>query len=197
MAQGAVASAEATYDRRLRTLEQRIAVLRNPGSGARTAGLGELVLFEHLVVVTSGTGSRSIELAGLDVRFEMGQKNHSIYLIDATGQVHRAKYPHHPPVADPLVQRFDEDEVRDFAVSIQNAVARENSFRARIPQQVKQAEAELAEARADTSALDAAREHLVRAQERNRQDPHRKAAAAALEEARKDWESLTGRIPPV
>ncbi|KYK17332.1 MULTISPECIES: hypothetical protein [Streptomyces] len=83
------------------------------------AGLGELVLFRHVLMVTSGPGTRSIGLAGLDARFDPGKVNHSIYLTDATGRVHRAKYPHLHPATDDQ-QRFDEEAVRDFTVAIPN-----------------------------------------------------------------------------
>ncbi|MET9720316.1 hypothetical protein ABZZ46_33635 [Streptomyces rochei] len=188
-------SAQSTYERRLRQLEQQIARLRNPGAGERLSGLGELVLFRHVLMVTSGPGTRSIELAGLDARFDLGKTNHSIYLTAATGRVHRAKYPHLLPATDDQ-QRFDEEAVRDFTVAIQNAVADENSFRARLPQQIAAAEEALEEARADTRAQEAARDRLTQVRQRNRQDPHRKAADSKLEEALKDWENLTGRVPP-
>lgn len=195
VARGALTSAQADYERRLHQLEQQITRLRNPGTGERLDGLGELVLFKHLILVTSSTGTRSIPLAGLDARFDTGQRNHSIYLTEATGRVHRAKYPHFLTVMDDQ-QEFDEDAVRDFAVAIQNAIADENTFRARVPTQLKKAEKELEDTRADTRAQEAARERLAQVRQRNRQDPHRKAADAELEEALKDWETLTGRIPP-
>ncbi|MHC3455722.1 hypothetical protein [Streptomyces prasinus] len=176
-------------------MEQQIARLRNPGIGERLDDLGELALFKHFIVVTSTTGTRSIPLDGLDVRFETGQINHSIYLTEATGRVHRAKYPHLLPAMDDQ-QKFDEDAVRDFAVAIQNAVADENTFRARLPTQLKKVEKELEDARVDTRAQEAARKRLAQVRQRNRQDPQRKAADVALDEALKDWETLTGRIPP-
>jgi multidrug efflux pump subunit AcrA (membrane-fusion protein) len=86
--------------------------------------------------------------------------------------------------------------VRDFTVTVQNAIAEERSFRARLPGRLKEAEAELAELRADTGAVDTARERLARLRELNRRDPRREAARAALEEAREDWRKLTGRLPP-
>ncbi|MEU9979559.1 hypothetical protein [Streptomyces sp. NPDC051014] len=195
-AQDALASAEAGHERRLRALEHKIAGLRSPGSGARIDGLGELVLFTHLVMVRSDTTTHPIELAGLDARFELGQQNYSVYLTDAAGHVHRAKYPHRPAPDALLAERFDEDRVRDFVVAIQNAAARENSFRARIPEQLQTFESELAAARADTSVQDAARERLGAVRERNSGDPHRKAADAALGDALKAWEELTGHRPP-
>lgn len=188
-------SAQAAYERRLRQLEQQIARLRNPGTGERLDSLGELVLFQHVLVVTSGPGTRSIELAGLDARFDTGQTNHSIYLTDVAGRVHRAKYPHHQP-AMPDQQRFDEEAVRDFTVAVQNAVANENSLHTRIPRQLTQAEQKLKEARADTRAQEVARKEVTLVRQRNRQEPHRKVADSELEDALQNWKALTGRIPP-
>lgn len=138
----ALTSAQAAHEQKLRQLEQQIARLRNPGTGERLAGLGELVLFQHVLVVTSGPGTRSIALAGLDARFDTGQTNHSIYLTEVTGRVHRAKYPHLHPATDDQ-QRFDEEAVRDFTVAIQNAIADENNLRARLPRQLTQANLDL------------------------------------------------------
>ncbi|MEH0612353.1 hypothetical protein [Streptomyces scabiei] len=194
-AQAELTSARAAYEGNLRGLEQQIARLRNPGAGERLGNLGELVLFQHILVVTSGPATRSIELAGLDARFDTGRTNHSIYLTDTAGRVHRAKYPHASPAADDQ-QRFDEEAVRDFTVAIQNAVADENSFRARIPHQLRQVEQQLEEARADTHTQEAARKKLARVRQRNRQDPHRKAADSELQEALQDWKTLTGHLPP-
>lgn len=194
-AQAALTSALAAYERRLRQLEQQTARLRNPGAGGRLSSLGELVLFQHALMVTSGPAARSIELAGLDARFDTGRMNHSIYLTDASGRVHRAKYPHLLPATDDD-QRFDEEAVRDFTVAIQNAVADENSFRARTPHQLSRFAEELEEARADTHAQEEARKQLARVRRRNRQDPHRKIADSELEEALQDWKALTGHLPP-
>ncbi|MEU7489594.1 hypothetical protein [Streptomyces sp. NPDC042319] len=195
-ARSELAAHRASYDKKLDALEQRIAALRNPGTGERLARLGDVTLFEHLLTVEDEAGTHTIPLAGLAVRFDPGQRNHSIYLTRANGQLIRAKYPHHPPPADEHDQRFDEDQVRDFAVDIENAVARENSFRARIPQQLAQAQKDLARARKDTTAQDEASERLSQVEARHRDDPRRKEAHAALENARERWKDLTGHLPP-
>lgn len=190
-----VTSADAAFEAHLHRLEQRLAGLRRPGSGARLGSLGELVLFERVVMVNSAVGSRSVELAGLDVRFEAGQQVHSIYLTDATGRVHRAKFSLQAP-ADSDQEYFDEVTVGDFAVLIQNAVADENVAVARRPRQIKKTEKELGEAREDTRARDAARDRLRETRQRNRHDPQRKSAESELETAQRAWEGLTGRVPP-
>jgi hypothetical protein len=189
-------SAQTDYERTLRQLEQRIARLRNPGAGERLGGLGELILFQHVLVVASGTSARAMELAGLDARFDTGKTHHSIYLIEATGRVHRATYRHLVPESTDDLPQFDEEAVRDFAVAIQNAAADENSFRARIACDLQQAQQELKEARADTCAQEAARHRLAQVRQRNREDPHRRAVESELEGALEDWKNLTGCKPP-
>ncbi|MFB6876325.1 hypothetical protein [Streptomyces sp. NPDC056323] len=191
-----VDSAEKTREERLRRLDQRIASLSSPGRGERIEALGELALFQHVLVVQSPSGTRSIALAGMEVRFEPGQKNYSVYCTDADGHVYRAKYPHLPSSPESDEQLFDEDQVRDFAVTIQNTVAQENVFRARLPRQLKEAESKWEEAQTDTSELDAARERLQKLRQRNGTDPRGEKAEARLAEASRDWERLTGRVPP-
>ncbi|MDT0438679.1 MULTISPECIES: hypothetical protein [Streptomyces] len=194
-AQAQLTSAKADYDRRLDQLAQKIAALRNPGTGERLGSLGELALFRHALVVTSSTDTRSIALADLDVSFDKEERIYSIYITQVTGHRHRVKYPHfRAPLDDqPL---FDHEAVSDFVIAIQNAVADENNTRARIPHQLKEAERELEDARADTRAQEAARRRLAQVRQRNRQDPDREAAEDELERARLAWKKLTGRMPP-
>jgi hypothetical protein len=189
-------SAEAAHDHRLRALEQSVAHLRSPGSGARIDGLGELTLYTHRVVIQNGAKTRSVDLAGLDAEFDPGKPNHSVYITDATGHVHRARYQHVPTSDSSPDQLFDEDRIRDFVVAIQNAAARENTFRSRLPEQLHQAEKELASTQTDTRAQDTARERLERIRESNARDPRRQAVEAALQDALDTWEELTGRRPP-
>ncbi|MFF5974039.1 hypothetical protein ACFY7C_21185 [Streptomyces sp. NPDC012769] len=189
-------AAEKAREERLRRLDQRIASLSSPGRGERVEALGELVLFQHVLVVQSPSRTRAISLAGMKVRFEPGQRNHSVYCTDADGHVYRAKYPHLPSPSESDEELFDEDRVRDFAVTIENTVAQENIFRARLPRQLKDAKRKWEEAQADSSELDAARERLQKLRQRNGSDPRGEAAEARLAEASRDWERLTGRVPP-
>ncbi|WP_406300818.1 hypothetical protein OG948_57365 (plasmid) [Embleya sp. NBC_00888] len=93
------------------------------------------------------------------------------------------------------VQFFDEDRVRDFAVEIQNAVADENDFRSHLPAWLEQRQEELAEARQDTTSLDAARRRLSQVLARQSRDPRRKEALDELSGACDRWQELTGRRP--
>ncbi|MGW4698953.1 hypothetical protein [Streptomyces sp. NPDC004285] len=195
-ASAAVTAAEKARGERLHRLEDRVAALSSPGRGERVAALGELELFQHVLQVVSPSGVRSFALAGLKVRFELGQVNYSVYCADADGHVHRAKYLHRAPVPDSDAELFNEDQVRDFAVTIENTVARENTFRTRLPRQLKEAESKWEEVRADTSEQDAARQRLQNIRQRNRTDPRHEAVEARVKEAAQEWERLTGRIPP-
>lgn len=193
-------SESAEHERGLRVLEQKVTALRTPRLGPRLKEpIGELVLHEHALVVSSRAGS--IPLAGLTARFESGRQTHSIYLTQPDGRVHRAKYPHLPlPVsADGVAdgpKPFDEEQVRDFAVEIQNAVADEDVFRSHREERLARAQEELAASKEDTASLDAAREHLSQVLDRQGRDPRRKAALAELEAASERWQALTGRTPP-
>ncbi|MGW2305875.1 hypothetical protein [Streptomyces sp. NPDC001809] len=189
-------AAEKAREDRLRRMDQQIAALNSPGRGERVEALGELVLYRHVLLVQSLSVTRSIDLAGMEVRFESGRKNYSVYCTDADGHVYRAKYPHLPSSPESDEQLFDEDQVRDFAVTIQNTVAQENIFRARLPRQLREAESKWEEAQADTGELAAAQERLHKLRQRNGTDPQGQAAEARLAEASQDWERLTGRVPP-
>ncbi|MFE6384618.1 hypothetical protein [Streptomyces roseolus] len=191
-----VDTAEKAREERLRRLDQRVASLSSPGRGERVEALGELVLFQHVLVVPSPSGTRDIALAGMEVRFEPGQKNHSVYCTDADGHVYRAKYPHVASLPESSERLFEEDQVRDFAVTVQNTAAQENIFRARLPRELEQAESKWEEAQADTSEVDAARERLQKVRQRNGIDPRNEKAEARLAQASQDWERLTGRVPP-
>ncbi|WP_328335886.1 MULTISPECIES: hypothetical protein [unclassified Streptomyces] len=195
-------SESAGHEQGLRVLEQKVTALRTPGLGPRLQEpVGELVLHEHALLVSSRTGS--IPLAGLTVRFESGRQTHSIYLTQPDGRVHRAKYPHLPPPvsvsadgAEDATKPFDEEQVRDFAVEIQNAVADEDVFRSHRKERLARAQEELAASKEDTASLDAAREHLSQVLDRQSRDPRRKAALAELKAASERWQALTGRPPP-
>lgn len=187
----------ARYDRRVKELERAVMSLREPGLGKRlTAPFGELALYQHAVVAL---GPGAIPLAGLQARFESGRQILSVYLTTPEGRVHRAKYPHRPEPA-PADERehvrfFDEDQVRDFAVTIQNAVADENVFVSGLPARLERKLEELAEAQQDIARLEAALQHMRRVLAHQSRDPRRKQALLELSGACDRWQELTGRRP--
>lgn len=191
----------AKHGQRVAELEQKVAHLQEPGLGTHLKQFGELTLHEHAVVAVPSNGRPVpvIPLAGLHVRVESGERIHSLYLTHPEAGVHRATYPYRPaPSADAAqsTQLFDEEQVRDFEVEIQNAAVIENRFRSNLAAQLDQVREELAEARQDTGQLDAARQRLAEMIDRNHNNPRRKEALAELEAARDRWQNLTQRRPP-
>ncbi|QNS02167.1 hypothetical protein [Streptomyces xanthii] len=195
-ARRAVTAAESIQERRLQELEHRRTRLRHPGSGEQVGVLGSLTLFQHRLMVKSDSGIASVELVQMEVHFSTDHMYHHVYCINSGGQSLQAKYRHLPPAPETQEQCFDEGTVRDFVRDIQKAVTRENSFREQLPSQLKAVESEREAVEKDTGAADAAREQLEETRERNRQDPRGRVLEEKLEEALKDWEELTGRVPP-
>lgn len=195
-ARRAVTAAEAGRKSRLQELDQQRTRLRHPGSGEQVGALGALTLFQHRLMAKADSEINSAELAQMEVHFTTDHTYHYIYCINSGGQSLQAKYRHLPPAPETGEQRFDEGTVRDFARDIQRAIARENSFREELPSRLKAVESEQEAVENDTSATDAARAHLEEIRERHRQDPHREVLEQKLAAALKDWEKLTGRVPP-
>ncbi len=99
---------------------------------------------------------------------------HSLYLTKPDGGGDRAKFPHRPdPAVDPegSVRLFDEEEVRDFEMKINEAAVEEKAFRAGLAEQLAGKREELAEARKDITGLSAAEQRQADVRDRNRTDP--------------------------
>ncbi|MGW4197604.1 hypothetical protein [Streptomyces sp. NPDC005004] len=197
-ARSELAEQERRYKNEVRTRERLIATLNNPGTGKRLAGLGEVALYEHVVVAKDASGVRhTLPLAGLGVELDRGEESYHLYLVRADKQRVRVDYPRLGADPDDTEQpRFTEKRVRDFADGVQNAAAQENTFRARLPERLKETEAELDRVRADTAARERARERLARVRKRNEANPHLHDAREELETERRKWRALTGKMPP-
>lgn len=185
------------HEQRLDKLERDVALLYDPGHGTELGRLGDLVLYEH--AVAASLESRLLPLHGLRARFDRGDRVHSLYLTKPDGGGDRAKFPHRPdPTAGPenSVRLFDEEEVRDFEMKINDAAAEERMFRAGLAEQLTGKREELAEARKDTTRLKAAEQTQADVKNRNRTDPRRQEALANLAAARSRWQDLTARQPP-
>ncbi|MFD0278984.1 hypothetical protein ACFVHB_34450 [Kitasatospora sp. NPDC127111] len=172
----------AAHRQRVRAAQRHLDRLGDPGSGAVLVRFGGAALHEH-VVAFDGT---SIPLAGLRVRDEHSGGTSHLYLTRPDGRVHHETYAH---------GEHAEDDVRRFAVRVQNAAADENDFRERRTVMIAAAEADLDAARADTTARDRAREELAEITERHRLDTRLKAARAELAAARDHWHRTSGRRP--
>ncbi|MEV1092202.1 hypothetical protein [Streptomyces microflavus] len=196
-AAGQVKAEYEKYEQRVGRLEREVALLRDPGRGTELGRLGGLVLYEH--AVAASLEGRLLPLHGLRARFDRGDRVHSLYLTKPDGGGDRAKFPHRPdPAASPQdsVRLFDEEEVRDFEMTINEAAAEEKVFRAGLAEQLAGKREELAEARKDTTPLKAAEQSHADVRDRNRTDFRRQEALADLTTARSRWQDLTGRQPP-
>ncbi|MFD4175209.1 hypothetical protein [Streptomyces anulatus] len=196
-AAGQVKEEREKHQQRISRLERKVALLQDPGQGTELGRLGGLVLYEH--AVTASPEGRLLPLHRLRARFDRGDRVHSLYLTKPDGGGDRAKFPHRPdPAAGPdeSTRLFDEEEVRDFEMKINEAAAQEKTFRAGLADQLAKAREELAEARKDTTRLKAAEQSRADVMDRNRTDPRRKEALADLTAERNAWQDLTGCRPP-
>lgn len=167
---------------RVRSVERRMAGLRRPGRGDVVAVLGDVTVHEHAVLV----GDQEIPLAGLKVRLDHAQHQHFLYLTRPGGRSALRRYAR---------DEHAEEEVRRFAVRLEDAVADENAFRIRVAAELEQAREDLERARADTGAQDAARARVAEVEERQRRDTRPQQARRDLLAACDRWEELTGRRP--
>jgi hypothetical protein len=180
-AKGKVRGEETRYRERIRSAEQRLKELRNPGRGEQQQTLGELTLHQHVL----RHRSEDIPLAGLKVRFESSRHKYYIKVTRPNGRVRDVHYPRTQP----------EDAVRRFAVRIENAVADENDLLTRRKGLIADAETELTHARAGTLSKEAALEALARLTARQSADDRLPAARAELDAARGRWHAETGHLP--
>lgn len=166
----------------VRSIEREIHHLRHPGRGQEVAELGGLTLHQHAVI----KDDREIPLQGLAIHLEHAQQQDFIHLTPTDGDPCHTSYLH---------AEHDADDVRRFAVQLENAVAEERSHRARTDKLITQKQGELARSRADTSLHDEARAHLTEVTSRQRQDPRPHAAQSELNAAHDRWHKLTGKRP--
>ncbi|MFH9118444.1 hypothetical protein [Streptomyces globisporus] len=196
-AAGQVKTEHEKHEQRIGRLEREVALLQNPGQGTELARLGGLVLYEH--AVAASPEGRVLPLHGLRARFDRGDRVHSLYLTKPNGGGDRAKFPHRPdPATSPQdsVRLFDEEEVRDFEMKINEAAAQEKAFRAGLAEQLAGKQEELAGARKDTTRLTAAEQSHTDVRDHIRTDPRRQKALANLTATRSQWQDITGRWPP-
>jgi hypothetical protein len=128
----------------IRSIEREIHNLHHPGRGQEVAELGGLTIHQHAVV----KDDREIPLEGLKIHLEHAQHQDFIHLTPTDGDACHESY---------LRAEHDADDVRRFAMQLENAVAEERSHHARTAKLITQKQGELAQARADTSLHDEAR----------------------------------------
>lgn len=110
----------------------------------------------------------------------------SHYLTQPSGKVRYESYPR---------EEHEEEEVRRFAVRIENEVAEENTFRRQLKRLIAEAEVELGEAQNDTESHEAARLRLAEVSKQQQKDKRVAEARSELEAARERWHAVSGRRP--
>lgn len=181
-ARNSLQAAETRHRESVRARQRRIAALLAPGPGSLERRLGGLALHTHVL----RAGTEEIRLDGLRVRFEGSAKFHYIYLTRAGGKVSKHEY---------APELHEEDEVRGFAVDIENAVVTETERLAKYKDEMERLKEELQQAIDDTTEQDSARERLDQVTQEQQQDDRIEQARLELEQARDRWQSLTGRRP--
>ncbi|MFI6729955.1 hypothetical protein NRF20_01630 [Streptomyces sp. R-74717] len=179
-----VKRAEWAYRRRIRQVESELQQLRTPHRGALVKQLGEIALHENSVLI----GDEEMQLVGMQVRFDLAQSTHVsyVYLTQPDGRQHMERYEG---------QEFPEDAVRRFSVQIQNAAAAAQRLSERRAGDIRTLEAELREAQEATEPVDVAQERLEKTRARHSADLKLPRAREALDDARQEWQDLTGRRP--
>ncbi|WP_327174291.1 hypothetical protein OG599_02665 [Streptomyces sp. NBC_01335] len=181
---GKVKRAESAHRRRVRQAEAELERRRAPDRGDRVHQLGAITLYEHAVVVSED----ELPLAGLHVRIELARAEHVsyVYLTHPDGQDRMQSYEG---------EEFPEDTVRKFSVQLHNAAVAAHRSRGSREDDIAALEAALREAQEATGPVEAARERLDETRARHSADPRLPRARAALDDARTQWQDLTGRRP--
>jgi hypothetical protein len=163
--------ARAAYDKRIADLQQRAALLENPGTGKKLAGLKDVKLYEHAVEVSR----QVVPLYGARAHVDTTPESAILYVTAANGAtVMRAFDTRVKDVGDPRVresgdvvmveqkqrQDFSATQIHGVANAINNAVVAEQQFVEQLPAMRAATAAELEQAIADTGAVQAAAEHL-------------------------------------
>lgn len=173
---------KAQHRARIRGIERQIDKLLRPGHGTLITQYGGLTLHQHTLIKEE----REIPLTGLEVRLDHAQHQHFIHLTPADGDACYERYPR---------TEHEEDDVRRFAIQLENAVAEENAFRSRTAALITHKQDELAQAQADTQPQQDARKRLDETTERHRRDTRHHTARSEREAAHDRWQKLTGKRP--
>ncbi|MYS47758.1 hypothetical protein GTY23_42640 [Streptomyces sp. SID5998] len=182
-AQSVVNDARARKRERVRTLERRIAGLREPGPGPLKKTLGDLALHHHVLRIKE----RSVPLAGLQARFEGSADHHYAYVTPADGHETMHDYPH---------ALYKEREVRGFVLHVTNGARREAKFIDGRDAEIRKLEEELQQVTDDDTEEEAARQRLAEVTQEHERDERIKQLRLELEQARDRWKALTGHRPP-
>lgn len=172
------------YHREIRRAEAELQRLRAPHRGSLVEQLGAITLHEHRVLI----GGDELPLAGVQVRFELARSSHVsyVYLTEPDGRERMERYEG---------EEFPEETVRRFSVRLRNAAVAAGQSREARAADIATAETALREAEKATEPMEVAQERLKETRERHESDPRLPRARAALDDARREWQDLTGRRP--
>ncbi|GAA1137681.1 hypothetical protein F4556_005275 [Kitasatospora gansuensis] len=175
-----IRATEAEYRRRITELQNRVAELAEPGAGAVLESLGELTLHQHLVRYRS----ENIPLARLRVRLDLGSEQHRVLLTRPNGNVRRVEF-----------SGLESDQVHEFVVRLEAAVAAEDDFLLHRDERTVKARRALELARSNTIPQQTARADRDRLLEQQREDRALREARAELTAAHNRWQHTTGHRP--
>ncbi|GAA4831998.1 hypothetical protein [Kitasatospora terrestris] len=181
-----VDAAASAYRRRVRDAEARLAALRDPGRGNPRGELGALRLHQYTLQVTTGGRTGEYPLDELSIRPDPAGAETHVHLILPKGRQQVLPFPR---------EDYPEAAVRAFVADVHDAVAAAKRAKAERETLVPEAEAELAEALADTAGQQHAKRHLADVEARHEADPRIPEARRELDAARDRWHHLTGRRP--
>ncbi|MEU9199999.1 hypothetical protein [Streptomyces sp. NPDC048332] len=188
-AQNAARTAESDHRRQVRSVEEHLAYLREPGRGGYRSEIRDLSLYEH-ILVARGTddwsGDLHLPLHQTSIRADHSDWESHVYLTGPDGRRHLLSYPH---------TELAEEYVRRFVLDVQNAIADDKAFQRDRPTLIKEAGAELRRLRGDTAGPAEAERRLEEVTARQNNDPHIPRARQELDAAHARWQALTGRRP--
>ncbi|MEU9095277.1 hypothetical protein [Streptomyces sp. NPDC048428] len=136
-----------------------------------------------------------IPLAGLKAVFR-SDPAYTIDLTELSGRTRRAKYPRHRDPDDEHAPFFTSAQLSDFTLDILNAAADEHEFQTYQSARLPQARKDLGTAQANTASRDEALENFRKVCAWQKNNPRRKTVLAGLDEERRRWQQLTGKMPP-
>ncbi|MFB7781324.1 hypothetical protein ACFC1D_01250 [Streptomyces vinaceus] len=182
-ARARLAWAEQTHRQRVDRAHRELNALLTTDRGEQLATLGPLSLYERELHI----GTEQLPLAGIAAHCEPARSGKKAYLYvthsDGQSELH------------PVDTDDPEEAVRQFSIRLQNAIAAGSKLRKQRSRAIKKAEEALETVRADTAAVDSARQEVDAIATKHREDTRVKTAQADLEAARDRWEKTTGRRP--
>ncbi|ROR35721.1 hypothetical protein [Kitasatospora cineracea] len=181
-----LAAERAAHRSRIARAELRLQHLRDPGRGPLLATLGPVDLYQCRLVLSAGGGTAEYPLEEIAVRSEH---------TEGTGHLHLVLPDGRQQVVDLPGEETDRAALTEFTTRTHDAIAEAKRAKPRRLAEIPEAEAELAEATADTAGRERAEERLEQAEADQAADPRIPGARRALDAERDRWHKLTGSRP--